>query len=149
MCSISQYASVQVPLELMPAVCTKSLDSLAECEPKMFLGNVFCIVKMIPFTLRSNVHNEGFAPFVLFCSARARFRYKLHSRLACVPRNSGCIALINGACHLNKGHSTICTSWLRAAHIVRWALRTCIGMTWAVGPQPRGVGREFFPLSLG
>jgi hypothetical protein len=75
---------------------------------KMFLG--MCIVKMIPFTPRSKVQNEVLTPFDLFFSASPRFRYKRQSRLAYVPRKSGGIALINGACHLDKGHSTICMS---------------------------------------
>jgi hypothetical protein len=74
----------------------------------MFLGT--CIDKMIPFTPRSKVQNEVFSAGLIF-SARPRLRYRKHSCLAYVPRKSGGIALIDGACHLDTGHSTICTSW--------------------------------------
>jgi hypothetical protein len=70
-----------------------------------------CIVKLISFTPRSKAQNEVFPPFVLKIAARPLFRYKQDSRLAYVPRKSGGIALINGACHLDKGHSTICMTW--------------------------------------
>jgi hypothetical protein len=42
---------------------------------------------------------------LVFFSACPQFRCnKQHSRLAYVPRKSGGIALINGACHVEKGH---------------------------------------------
>jgi hypothetical protein len=46
-----------------------------------------------------------FSPSVIFVSARPRF--KQHNRHAYVPLKSGGIALINGACHLDQGHSNI------------------------------------------
>jgi hypothetical protein len=86
-------------------------SSTLNASKKNVLG--MCIVKMIPFTPRSQFQNEVFSLVVLFFSARPGFRYKKHSRLACVQKHWGGIALMNGACHLNQGHNTICMSWPR------------------------------------
>jgi hypothetical protein len=75
---------------------------------KLFVG--MGIVKWSPSPLDER-SKMNFIPLLSYVFARPRFRYKQHSRLAYVPRKTGGIALINGACHLDKGHNTICTSW--------------------------------------
>jgi hypothetical protein len=103
---------------------------------KMFLG--MCIVKMIPSTPRSKVQNEVFPPFVLFFPARPRFRYKQHSRFAYLTRKSGGIAMMNGACHLDKGHK-------HNLHVLAQTLiRPLLARSWTSRTQHATDARTFF-----